>query len=673
MNSMYLYIIMAIIISALIAGFQYFYKNKNRSLITKLLWLIKTLSIFLLLVLIINPKIKKQKSTIIKPTLALVIDNSKSIKSLKQNNTVNEVLNLFNNHKILNHKFNIDKYYFSANISSKDTLSFNGNYTNIYNSLRKVDNIYKKVIAPIVLISDGNQTLGNDYTSILTNQPIYPLIVGDTTVYRDLSISQFNVNKYSYLNHKFPVEVFVNYNGNDAVMSKITIKEGSTTLFSQDINLSKENKVKKINFFLDSKSVGNHNYKINIERIKNEKNILNNTKIFSVEVISEQSKILIISDIIHPDIAMFKRSIESNKQRKVIISKPNKFLKVNEYQLVILYQPNQKFKNVISTINKNNKNVFIITGTNTNWNFLNNTQTFFSKKVISNKEDYLALYNPTYSTYLTKDLGFDSFQPLKDFFGKITFNIPYQSQLFQQIGNAKTNSPLLATFEQNGRRGAVLFGENSWRWRMSSKIESQSFEPFDDFINKLIQYLASNKRSNKLDVEAKSIYYANEQVHIKAYYYDANYLFNPNATLWITIKNKKTKKQIKYPLALMSDSYDVVISDLESGSYGYTISDKSNENKVSGNFSILNYNIEQQFISANKEKMSILAKVNNTNLTYANTVNELINSLIKNENYKSIQKSKVITSSLVSWKWLLGLITLLLSIEWFIRKYKGYI
>lgn len=56
------------------------------------------------------------------------------------------------------------------------------------------------------------------------------------------------------------------------------------------------------------------------------------------------------------------------------------------------------------------------------------------------------------------------------------------------------NEPLLATLETNSRREAVLFGENIWQWRAQSFLNETSFNPFDDFIGKLTQYLASNQQ-----------------------------------------------------------------------------------------------------------------------------------------------------------------------------------
>ena len=58
---------------------------------------------------------------------------------------------------------------------------------------------------------------------------------------------------------------------------------------------------------------------------------------------------------------------------------------------------------------------------------------------------------------------------------------------------------------------------------------------------------------------------------------------------------------------------------------------------------------------------------------YANQETNLIESLLKDERFKSIQKSSIITTLLIDWKWILGFIIFLLSVEWFVRKYFGKI
>ena len=243
--------------------------------------------------------------------------------------------------------------------------------------------------------------------------------------------------------------------------------------------------------------------------------------------------------------------------------------------------------------------------------------------------------------------------------------------LFQQIGNFTSKSPLLALFDDNGRRGALFLGENSWRWRMSSFVEKKSFQPFDEFINKTIQYLSSAKKADFLEIESEKYFYANDKVKITAYYYDANYKFNANVKLWINIVNKATKKQIKYPFALQNNHYELNISSLDSGNYSFSVFNESKKSIKYGNFSVLPYNAEQQFVGANNIDLLQLAKNTNGKPFYIDQFHKLKTELLQNKNYVAIQKSKDKIPPLIDWYWLLAIITLSLSIEWFIRKYKG--
>jgi hypothetical protein len=51
---------------------------------------------------------------------------------------------------------------------------------------------------PTILLTDGNQTSGNDYIySFDETNKVFPIVLGDTTKIVDLK-SQINVNKYAF-------------------------------------------------------------------------------------------------------------------------------------------------------------------------------------------------------------------------------------------------------------------------------------------------------------------------------------------------------------------------------------------------------------------------------------------------------------------------------------------
>ena len=498
-----LYIILAGMIALGLALFQYFTKKRQLSKLSVLFTFLRFLTIFSVLLLIINPTFDQIKIAIEKPNLVLAIDNSSSIKHLKQNVIALEFINKIKANKDIQDKFNVDYYSFGETLKVTDSITFSDKQTNISKAFIQLNQIYKQTVSPTILISDGNQTYGNDYqfSSNSYKQPIYPIILGDTITYTDLKIQQLNVNKYAYLKNKFPIEAILVYNGNNTVKSTLIIKKGNVTVYSKSVNFSKNNNSKAINFTLPANSVGVSNYKATLVPIENEKNKINNSKNFAVEVINQKTKIAIVSDFSHPDIGALKKSIESNEQRSVSILTPKEIInEINDFQLIIIYQPNNKFNILLEKLKSLKKNKFVITGTKTNLGFLNRVSENFTQNITNQTENYQAELNINYSPFIIEDLSFESFPPLLSNYGEVKFNVPFQSILNKRINGVTIKEPLLVTTETNGVREAILFGENIWQWRAQSFLNDKSFNPFDNFTGKLIQYLASNKQKSRLNI-----------------------------------------------------------------------------------------------------------------------------------------------------------------------------
>lgn len=87
-----IYIVLAVLISVAIAFFQYFYKVKSTPKTHILLFALKALSLFLIGLLFINPKIKTLEIENSKPILSLLIDNSLSTQFFKEEENVRKVL-----------------------------------------------------------------------------------------------------------------------------------------------------------------------------------------------------------------------------------------------------------------------------------------------------------------------------------------------------------------------------------------------------------------------------------------------------------------------------------------------------------------------------------------------------------------------------------------------------
>ena len=667
-----LLIFLALVLTAFIVYFQYFYKKKSKSKFIYLLSFLRFIAIFSLLLLLINPKIEQRSVINIKPKLLIAVDNSSSIKYIKQDSLLIHLVNGIRSNNNINKKFDIEYYAFASQLEMQKAFDFIGDQTNIYNVLSELNTLNDKNIAPIILLSDGNQTYGNNYRFYKSKQQIFPVIIGDTTSYTDLKIENINVNSYTYIDHNFPIEIFINYQGKPNVSSKLEILKNNKVVFKQILNFTSNDNSKKEILKLPAQSIGKHHYKAIISPLKNEKNKINNVYNFSIEVLDEKSEILLLYDVLHPDIGFWKRTIESNKQRKLTIEHISEHKdNIIDYQFVILYQPNDKFRKIFSRIKDQDINFLLQTGTNTDWIFLNQIQDFVQKDAIETTQNINAIFNTKFTTFQTIDLDFEKLPPLQNIFGDIKIKRPHQNLLYQAINDIQTESPLLTVFQQNNWKSIFLYAENIYSWRAYSYTTHKTFENFDNFTNSIFQFLQYSNKKNRIEVKYQPFYFANETIKINSNYYDANYVFDKNTDLEFELIEKESKKKTNIPFVLKGNSFEVNLKNLRSGAYDFKVFSNVNKQNFKGNFSILDYSIEQQNVQSNYNDLQNLAKNSKGELFLPSQIDNLLDKLSNSEDYIIVQQESTRIKSLINWKWLLALIVLSLSTEWFIRKYNG--
>ena len=156
-------LLISVIIAAGLSYFQYYYKAKSRSKMTMFLAFLRFLSVFGLLLLLINPIVSRSTYETIKTPLPIVVDNSSSISDLKANEAAKEVYEKLTSNSDLKNKFDIQSYSFDSEFQSAETFDFKGTQTNIDAVAQNLKSINKNLKFPTVLISDGNQTSGSDY------------------------------------------------------------------------------------------------------------------------------------------------------------------------------------------------------------------------------------------------------------------------------------------------------------------------------------------------------------------------------------------------------------------------------------------------------------------------------------------------------------------------------
>ena len=188
----------------------------------------------------------------------------------------------------------------------------------------------------------------------------------------------------------------------------------------------------------------------------------------------------------------------------------------------------------------------------------------------------------------------------------------------------------------------------------------------------LIQYLATNKKRSRLEINFKNIYYNNNSIKISAQYFDKNFVFNPNTSITIVATNLDTKEQFTSPLILKRNYYEVDLSTLNAGDYSFSVTAEEDVKLTrTGSFTVFDYNVEQQFLNPDVTKLSKLATNTSGNISFLSEAAQILENLVDDESFKPIQKKSEKIKPLIEFEYILMLIIISLSLEWFIRKYNG--
>lgn len=132
-------------------------------------------------------------------------------------------------------RFDISNFRFGEDLQSGDSINFSEGFSNPQRAMEQTEDIFQSASGALLLFSDGNQTLGRDYRYFRQSDgmKLFPVVLGDTATYSDLSIERLNVNRYAFLNNRFPVEIFLNYKGARNVETRLQLFSGNSVVFSK--------------------------------------------------------------------------------------------------------------------------------------------------------------------------------------------------------------------------------------------------------------------------------------------------------------------------------------------------------------------------------------------------------------------------------------------------------
>lgn len=666
----------------------YFKNEENRELTVtqrRILMGLRFLSFCLIAFMLLSPFFRSLKRIVQNPVVITAWDNSGSVVATGDSTLLaEETIGIKNRiSQGLESRYSLVNYTFGEETKLSGELDFSekkSDYSDLISTIS--NNHFNENVGAVVIAGDGIYNQGKNPLNMLGNLtfPVFTIALGDTTEVTDALIRGTRVNRTSFSGNRFPVEIdahFLKLKGNPL---KLTVYEKDREIAQTVITPPNDDYFNTLEFIIEAGAPGLKQYTATIEKAKDEQNTKNNTVSFVVNVLESKQKILILSDGPHPDIGAIKYTLEQQKSYEVSAFTeepyPSNF---QDFNLIILNQLPTSGKSLANIAGGNVSHripVLFIVGGKT---FLPQLNTLSAGVQINplagSGEEAQAVINPAYSTFnLSENLreAVPKFPPLLVPFANYRLEPEFNVLLFQRVKNIDTGKPLIATGIQNGKKTGFIFGEGIWRWRLNDFFQNQNHNHFNELVNQLVQYLALRQNEDNFMIDYEPEYAETENVILKAEVYNDAFERITNEEVNIDIKNENGD-EFHFIFDVRGDSYYLNTGNLPAGNYTFDaeVSIGEETHTEHGNFAVSAVNLENMVTRANHRMLFQLASQTGGAFYTPGEIDEIINQIKNSDSLKPVSYFQDMISELLNMHRILIVIIILLSVEWFLRRYWG--
>jgi hypothetical protein len=579
-------------------------------------------------------------------------------------------------------KFELVEISIGEGVSYGESKGFNSGISDLTSGFRQIrTDYYSRNIGAILFVSDGNYNKGVNpvyEASKINFTPVYSLIVGDTVQKRDHFIKNVAFNDITFLNNKFPVEIDLEGVKMGKGTTEVSIVKDGKVISSQTLKYSDGvSDFAHASFLINADKTGFQNYSVVLKREGGESNYENNIRNFYVEVMDSRSKVLILAGAPHPDVASFLESLGTDQNldvSSVLVKDWDRNLK--NVDLVIWHEPGISYSQELQDLLLSKEvPVLYCIGPNTQSGVVGKLKLGVQVTGSNQFDETQGSWNPGFSSFIASpDLqrSLNYYPPLKTRFGQLSLNSGLDIAVYQRVGPVTKKEPLIYFGQHNAVKFGVVYGEGIWKWRMNEFARNGSFELFNELIQKMTQYLVIKKDASRLQVQFPKRFSKEEEIIVNAAVYNNSLerITTPTVNMTVRSSNGKTFKR---DFARGTDMYRLSLGKLKPGKYTWsaTTSLEGKRHTKSGEFIVEDVSLEKLNSSSNALVMRQLSKRTGGKYAFLNRYEESLEDLMNRKDIATMSYPETTFNDLIDIKLIFFVLLILLTAEWFLRKWLG--
>ena len=643
---------------------------------------LRGLAIGLLAFLLLGPLLRRVTTRTQRPTVLIAEDVSASAKP--ETDALRPALDGFAER--LSDQFNVARVRIGARVrdgsgadDAADTLADAAtDLSEVFTYARQ--QYPPELLAGVIVATDGIYNRGADpgYAAAELLNPTYALPLGDTTAQRDLAIREVLYNRIAYLGDDLEIQVDVLATGLSGSGATVRLSGGGAD-GTQRVRFERERALQTVTFTVSPRTAGVQRYRIAVPAAGGERNTANNTREILVDVLDARQRILLLAEAPHPDVSALRQALDANENYETTYAKLSEFDgNLADVDLVVFHgvgRSSERAAAVLRQLDGRGVGRWFLTGAKPLAEGLG-LQGLFSLAAKPSTNVVTPELNPGFRLFSIGEAWADrlrGFPPVEAPFGEYGPLVGGETMLRQRIGRVETDYPLLAMGEVAGHKTGVFAGEGLWRWRLAEYQTSGTHEAFDGMVLATVQYLAlrDDKRPFRV-TPSERVYTTNDDVRLQGELYNASFqLVNePDVAVRLT---EAGGASYDYVMDKVGSAYQLRAGRLPAGDYSYRAStDFAGEAyRATGTFSIQRVDLERDVTTADWDVLRRMSEARGGRLIEEASLGALAEELIASSTAKPVLYQQVRTRPLIDWKWLLGIVLVLLAAEWYWRRRLG--